>query len=532
MDKYTIEDKAIIYARTINVEIGKKVRTVLKLLDKDKKELAIKDYKETVEKDSGNKIGKVESKFIIKELAKELGVEPLNVKYVTGWIDADDDGEITREYEKEVVLEIIPEEITALYFSYNEPRKPYIHKVKKGENLSSIAKQYDTTYQKITSLNKISNPNLIFPEQALLIPQENKEEEINSIRLNGTFIPLGTEVNVIAHGTRGSKAKIEILAENMEFGFLKDNKEVTQFDVTFDENGQAIIPVTLRPKNINTYQQLINRFSPSIGSHIKEEKLTLKGEIKKENYQASLETDDMNTIGLLHYQTYIQSAYITNPNTGQVQAKLTVEQQGNDIIFLDEKNQAVASTSIDNITNTFGSINNGLGGLAAGMKEVDGSFALSNSKGVHLKHYESGWAGNQYVKTYSMSKWATGLSKGTFIISIAVGYVQIDAAYEQDKLEIIKKSNKIPKGIDGIGQYTERQIASTALGFAGGALVVRLAMLALPVGAGVLLTLGTFIVVGGIVGWALSEAGSEGAELIQEIKGSTLINDYLLEDNR
>ena len=42
----------------------------------------------------------------------------------------------------------------------------------------------------------------------------------------------------------------------------------------------------------------------------------------------------------------------------------------------------------------------------------------------------------------------------------------------------------------------------------------------------------TFIVVGGIVGWALSEAGSKGVEVIQDIKGSTIINDYPLEDNQ
>ena len=57
-------------------------------------------------------------------------------------------------------------------------------------------------------------------------------------------------------------------------------------------------------------------------------------------------------------------------------------------------------------------------------------------------------------------------------------------------------------------------------------------ILALPVSAGVLLTLGTFIVVGGVVGWALSEAGSKGVEVIQDIKGSTIINDYPLEDNQ
>ena len=128
-----------------------------------------------------------------------------------------------------------------------------------------------------------------------------------------------------------------------------------------------------------------------------------------------------------------------------------------------------------------------------------------------------------------MSKWAGRISNGTFIISVLIGAYQIDAAYEQDKFELKEEGINTTTFIDGIGQHTEKQIASTALGFAGGVII---GLISLPTSAGLLLTIGTFIVVGGIVGWVLSEAGSEGVELIQEIKGSTIINDYLLEDNR
>lgn len=523
MDKYTVEEKVIVCATTINVEIGKKVKVVVKLLDENKKELKTKDDSSIVKKD--NDLGAIEYPFITKDLATELGVEPLAVRYVDCWIDIDDDGKIIREYDKEVMVEIIPEEITDLYFSYDEPSKPQIHKVRQGENLSLIAEQYGTTYEQIASLNKISNPNLIFPDQALIIPKDNVEEELNTIKLNGTMIPLGTKVNVVAYGTRGSTATIEVLAQDVTFSFLKDENTITQFDVTFDENGQSITPITLRPKSDEEFKHLIDKFFPSVGGFIKEEKLTLKGEINKKNYQHIYETDDRNTIGLIHYQTFIQNAYITNAHTGQVQAQLKAKQQGNDIIFLDEKNQPVASTSMDNIVNTFGNINNGLGGLAAGMEYVDGTFALKDSKGIHIKHYESGWAGNQYIKTYSMSKWANGLSKGTFWISVAVGAYQIGSAHHQDQLELENQGIKTTSMIDGIGQHTEKQTVSTALGFAGGVII---GLIALPAEAGLLLTLGTFIVVGGIVGWALSEAGSEGVELMQEIKGSTLLNDYPL----
>lgn len=96
------------------------------------------------------------------------------------------------------------------------------------------------------------------------------------------MIPLGTKINVVAKGTRGSTATIKILVKDSIFGFLKDNQNITQFDVTFDENGQAITPITLRPKSDEKLKQLIDRLSPSIGGFIKEEELTLKGEINKD----------------------------------------------------------------------------------------------------------------------------------------------------------------------------------------------------------------------------------------------------------
>lgn len=45
--------------------------------------------------------------------------------------------------------------------------KVYI--VKSGDTLSAIAKNYNTSYQKIASDNNISNPNLIYPGQKLII---------------------------------------------------------------------------------------------------------------------------------------------------------------------------------------------------------------------------------------------------------------------------------------------------------------------------------------------------------------------------
>lgn len=44
-----------------------------------------------------------------------------------------------------------------------------IYIVKSGDTLSEIAKKYNTTYQKIAKDNNISNPNLIYPNQKLVI---------------------------------------------------------------------------------------------------------------------------------------------------------------------------------------------------------------------------------------------------------------------------------------------------------------------------------------------------------------------------
>ena len=44
-----------------------------------------------------------------------------------------------------------------------------IYIVKSGDTLSAIANKYNTTYQKIAKDNNISNPNLIYPNQKLVI---------------------------------------------------------------------------------------------------------------------------------------------------------------------------------------------------------------------------------------------------------------------------------------------------------------------------------------------------------------------------
>lgn len=70
--------------------------------------------------------------------------------------------------------------------------------VKLGDTLSSIASLYDTTVEEILQINDIENPDLIYPNQAVLVPQSarlcpfphrevvirRKEEVDNIVALN------------------------------------------------------------------------------------------------------------------------------------------------------------------------------------------------------------------------------------------------------------------------------------------------------------------------------------------------------------
>lgn len=52
-----------------------------------------------------------------------------------------------------------------------QPKAPGMHKVEKGQTLSSIARIHGTTYQELAKLNNIDKPYLLFPNQMLKVPQ-------------------------------------------------------------------------------------------------------------------------------------------------------------------------------------------------------------------------------------------------------------------------------------------------------------------------------------------------------------------------
>lgn len=50
-----------------------------------------------------------------------------------------------------------------------EPQKEEYYTVQKGDNLTKIAKKFNTTVDKLVELNNIENPNLIYPGQKLRV---------------------------------------------------------------------------------------------------------------------------------------------------------------------------------------------------------------------------------------------------------------------------------------------------------------------------------------------------------------------------
>jgi len=144
-------------------------------------------------------------------------------------------------------------------------------------------------------------------------------------------------------------------------------------------------------------------------------------------------------------------------------------------------------------TNTVGKVNDGIGGMGTGMSHLGGSFGLANSQGINVKYYATNWGGNQYVKTYNSYKWGSRISKGSFVVSVALGGYNIYQGYNSDG--------------DTFGYNAQVATGETVGGIAGGwggAAIGAAAGLVIggPIGA----------VVGGVVGgffggWGGSELG-------------------------
>lgn len=110
IESFSREEEIKLFATPIELDLGYEVFVEINLLDKDKNILkTITPKGVIVEKNPNkNKYGDSEEiiiyKFVINELAKDIN--PKNVKFVTGWIDANDDKEINILYNELSILKV------------------------------------------------------------------------------------------------------------------------------------------------------------------------------------------------------------------------------------------------------------------------------------------------------------------------------------------------------------------------------------------------------------------------------------------
>ncbi|MDA8991620.1 LysM peptidoglycan-binding domain-containing protein [Opitutales bacterium] len=64
-----------------------------------------------------------------------------------------------------------PSPVPAKSFSTDYPQKGFVHKVEKGETVSSIAKKYKSKVSWIINANQISDPTKVFVGKELFVPQ-------------------------------------------------------------------------------------------------------------------------------------------------------------------------------------------------------------------------------------------------------------------------------------------------------------------------------------------------------------------------
>ncbi|AXX91809.1 hypothetical protein AMOL_0814 [Malaciobacter molluscorum LMG 25693] len=178
-----LDDKIKLTAKTVNVQIGQEVKVILKLFDKNKKVLAQKEYEEKVQENT-----KVEKNFTILSLADELKIDSSKVKYVSGWIDVDNNEEITREYEKEVWIEV-EEEKKKLHFLFytltgSKNDEIFIQQVNLKEKIIKENKNYnnkiDIVYKKEV---KTSSEILKFVKNKIKENSDNIKVEVKTVEL-------------------------------------------------------------------------------------------------------------------------------------------------------------------------------------------------------------------------------------------------------------------------------------------------------------------------------------------------------------
>jgi murein DD-endopeptidase MepM/ murein hydrolase activator NlpD len=98
-----------------------------------------------------------------------------------------------------------------------------LHRIRKGENLWSIAKKYNTDYKNIISVNNINNPNRLNPGNTILVPNRNgiNHKILKNETLTGISRKYKIKKNTI---TAHNKIKNEIIREG-KYIFIPDASE-------------------------------------------------------------------------------------------------------------------------------------------------------------------------------------------------------------------------------------------------------------------------------------------------------------------
>ena len=152
--------------------------------------------------------------------------------------------------------------------------------VKKNDNLSKIAKRFDTSVTYLKSVNRMRDPNSLHPGQKLRIAnklpipvQTEKKNKINSTKLRKDPILIG-------NASLGDKKEVEIA----EAGLNENLKviENTKTNGSLNKNRPAFMPVAFSTQNQQKIGTIRVDFDETL-SHYAEWALMSVGELKKIN---------------------------------------------------------------------------------------------------------------------------------------------------------------------------------------------------------------------------------------------------------
>lgn len=79
--------------------------------------------------------------------------------------------------------------------SRSESEREVVYTVKKGDTLSKIAAMFKTTVEKLVQLNKIKDPNLIFPGQKIKITGSENKEIVYTVQSGDTLWEIAKKYN-------------------------------------------------------------------------------------------------------------------------------------------------------------------------------------------------------------------------------------------------------------------------------------------------------------------------------------------------